>query len=459
MDTSKFKDVIQNVFKNYSSLLVPAVIGLFAVLLFIPTQLMSGKLKKQIMNESITKRGKRIQSLRNSADSRDQWRVEKEYQRAYKNDANEIALLAKQSAQRQLLSYKIFPEPKDMSAFIFEDFGRQFREEVRGLLARVNARDCPTEVELERGLEGLSKGRSRVDRRSDRLIGKEISRSKLTEAKATIEDVLCQEKAESASVYANPTDLSGYKFWEEYEATSWADTIKNCWYWQLGYWIIEDVIDTIDALNTGSNGVFTSPVKRLLGVSFATGGKTSRSKAGGKAADDKPKYVLSIEDVLIRPCTGRFSNGDIDVVHFNVVVVVSAKAILPFMQQLCSAKEHKFRGWDGEAQEQLFKHNQITILESEIKSIDREDSTHKLYRYGDDAVVELDLACEYIFDKAGYDKIKPGFVKESVKEVLKKLEEEKAKTERKQRRTKTKTATKTKTKSGKKSRRELPELP
>ncbi len=457
MDTSKFKDVIQNVFKNYSSLLVPAVIGLFAVLLFIPTQLMSGKLKKQIMNESITKRGKRIQSLRNSAVARDQHIEERKYQRAYKNDANEIALLAKQSAQRQLLSYKIFPEPKDMSAFVFEDFGQQFREVVRGLLARVNARDCPTDIELERGLEGLSKGRSRVDRRSDRLNGRGVSRSRLTEAKATIEDVLCREKAESASVYANPTDLSGYEFWKEYEATSWADTIKDCWYWQLGYWIIEDVVDAVDALNTGSNSVFTSPVKRLLGVSFATGGKTSRSRAGGKAADDKPKYVLSIEDVLIRPCTGRFSKGDIDVVHFNVVVVVSAKAILPFMQRLCSAKEHKFRGWDGEAQEQLFKHNQITILESGIESIDREDSTHRLYRYGDDAVVELDLICEYIFDRAGYDKIKPEFVKESVEEVLKKLEEEKAKAERRQRRTKT--TTETKTKSGKKSRRELPELP
>ena len=153
MGTSKFKDVIQNVFKNYSSLLVPAVIGLFAVLLFIPTQLMSGKLKKQIMNESITKRGKEIQSLRNSAVARDQHIEERKYQDDYKNDANEMALLAKQSAQRQLLSDKIFPEPKDMSAFIFEDFGQQFREAVRGLLARVNARDCPTDIELERGWE------------------------------------------------------------------------------------------------------------------------------------------------------------------------------------------------------------------------------------------------------------------------------------------------------------------
>ena len=60
MDISRFKDVIRSVFKNYSSLLVPAVIGLIALLVFVPTQLMSSKLKKRIVNESITNRGKKI---------------------------------------------------------------------------------------------------------------------------------------------------------------------------------------------------------------------------------------------------------------------------------------------------------------------------------------------------------------------------------------------------------------
>jgi hypothetical protein len=87
------------------------------------------------------------------------------------------------------------------------------------------------------------------------------------------------------------------------------------------------------------------------------------------------------------------------------------------MQQLCSAKQHKFRGFSGEEQEQVFKHNQITVLESNIRSIDREDATHNLYRYGEDAVVVLDLICEYIFDKNGYDEIKPELVKELLKKV------------------------------------------
>jgi hypothetical protein len=360
---------------------------------------MSSKLKNRVENESISI-GKRVQSLSESTVSRNQWEVEQEYQQAYERDANQTALLAKQSSQRPLLSYKIFPKPKDTSTLIFKEFGQRFRGGIDKLIAQAKALDCPTDAELQRGLQGSSLP---------------SSRERLSEVDATITDVLCREKARSALVYANPTDLSGYEFWEEYEYTGMDTAVEDCWYWQLAYWTIEDIFDTIDALNSGSNNVFTSPVKRLLDVSFAV----SNKEIGGKAVAVKPSYVLSIKEVLTDPHTGRFCNDDIDVVHFNVVVVVSTKAVLPFMQQLCSAKQHKFRGFSGEEQEQVFKHNQITVLESNIKSIDRKDTAHNLYRYGEDAVVELNLVCEYIFNKNGYDEIKP----ESVKELLKKVKE------------------------------------
>ena len=410
MDISKFKDLIQRLsfLGNYSSLILPVIIILVGVLLFIPTRLMSSKLKKRIADESISI-GKRVQSLSESTVSRNQWEVEQEYQQAYERDANQVALLAKQSSQRQLLSYKIFPEPKDTSTLIFKEFGRQFRDAVDGLIARVNALDCPTDAELQRALQGSSLPRSR------RGLSRSMGRERLSEVDATITDVLCREKAESAFVYANPADLSGYEFWEEYEYAGMDAAVEDCWYWQLAYWIIEDIVDTIDALNSGSNSVFTSPVKRLLDVNFAASG---RGVGASKKAAARPSYVLSIEGALAEPHTGRFCSDDIDVVHFNVVVV-STKAVLPFMQQLCSAKQHKFRGFSGKEQEQGFKHNQITVLESKIRSIDRENTTHNFYRYGEDAVVELDLICEYIFNKNGYDEIKP----ESVKELLKKLEE------------------------------------
>jgi len=410
MDIPKFKDIIQKLsfIRNYSSLVLPVIITVVAVLLFIPTQLISSKLKKQIENESISL-GRDVQSLSESAVSRDQWEVEQEYQQKYDRDANQTAILVRQSSQRPLLSYKIFPTPKDPSTLIFEQFGQQFRRAADKLIARINALSCPTEAELQKGLQGSSLPSSSLSPSSSSRPGLEEGSKKLSEVEATITDVLCREKAQSAFVYAVPTDLSGYEFWEEYKYTGIDAAVEDCWYWQLAYWVIEDVIDTIDSLNSGSNNVFTSPVKRLMGVNFAAG-----NKGGGGKTAARPSYVLPTKGALTEPHTRRFCNDDIDVVHFHVAVVVGTKAVLPFMQKLCSAKQHKFRGFSGEEQEQPFKHNQITILESNISPIDREDATHHLYRYGDDAVVELDLICEYIFDKKGYDDIKPELVKKSL---------------------------------------------
>jgi len=413
MDISKLKDIIQrlNILKRYSSLLVPVVIAVVAVFLFIPTQLISSRLRKQIATESISRRGKKIKSLSRSAVPSEQWRVEEKYQEDYERDANKVALLAKQSTQRELLSYKIFPEPKDTSTLIFKEFGRQFHSAVDELITRVNARDCPTEAELERNFKSYSPGSPRRGRRGRGSL--KISSRNLSEVEAMITDALCRARAESASVYANPADLSGYESWGEYKYdVGMKESVEDCWYGQLAYWIIEDVIDTIGALNSGSNSVFTSPVKRLLFGSFTTSTSEKRSKK--KEADDKPSYVLSIKEGLAESCTGRICNEDIDVVHFNMAVVVGTKAVLPFMRQLCSAKQHKFKGFFGKEQEQIFKHNQITILESHIEPIDLEDDTHSLYRYGEDAVVKLDLVCEYILNKNGYDEIKPESVRKLV---------------------------------------------
>jgi hypothetical protein len=178
-------------------------------------------------------------------------------------------------------------------------------------------------------------------------------------------------------------------------------------------------------MNSGSNSVLESSVKRLLAIDFGTGaeggvGSGRKTTVGGKVGSRqkttvvRPSYVLTIEEGIAVPFTGRVCNSDIDVVHFNVRLIVNAKEILRFMQQLCSAKQHIIRDPNGQPQNPRYaKHNQITILESRISSINRQDETHDLYRYGEDAVVELDLVCEYVFSKKGYEDIKPLSVKQS----------------------------------------------
>jgi len=420
MDIPQFKDVIQklSVFKRHSSLFVPIVIGLVGALLFVPAQLMSSSLKAQMSEESVMKRSRQITSLRQDTPASDQWKLEQERQMAYKNDANQISLLAKQLTQRQLLSDKIFPGPKDSSMSLFKDFGKEFRNGVDDLLEGVHAGECPTEAELKRSLGGITG--------FGRRIGGRFSRVALSGAGTEIKDALCRSKAEAASVYISPINLSGYAFWGAYQYAGTQEAVEDCWYHQLAYWIMEDVIDTIDAVNSGSNSVFTSPVKRLLSVWFTstepvtgriikTTVSTRRStKSTARIARDMPRYILKIQDGLVLPCTARVCNDDIDVVHFNVRVVLSTKVVLRFMQDLCGAKQHIIRESSGQIGGPRYaKHNQITILESKIASVVRQDETHSLYRYGEDAVVELDLVCEYVFSRKGYDDIKPESVKQS----------------------------------------------
>ena len=400
MDISNFKEILQklSVLKNYSWLVLPVVIILVSVLLFIPTELMSSNLKKQIEKNSVSV-GKQIQNLSKSTVVRDQWQVERGYQDAYKADAEKTALLILQSCQRPLLNYEMFPEPIDKSTLIFETFGEQFRKGIEEMFARIRATGCPTNAELQSSLQRSSI--SGIRRSVSWGLG---SSSGMDEVDSTIIEVLCNDKAKSASVYVNPSDLSGYEFWKEYEYAGMDESIEDCWYWQLGYWIIEDVVDTVEAMNANSKNVFTSPVKRIFNISFS---KSRRGFGQRGGAGGRPGYVITFNEELSEPPTQRSSNGEIDIIHFNVSVVVSSHAILPFMKELCSAKTHKFRGFSGKEPEQEFKHNQITILETSIRPVDQQDKDHNFYRYGEDAVMELELVCEYLLHRKSYEQIKP----------------------------------------------------
>lgn len=402
MDIPRFKVVIRrlSVVRRHSSLFVPVLIALVGVFLFIPAQLMSVKLKRQMSRESVTDGGRQVTSLRQSAVSNDQWLVDRERQQAYKNDANQIMILAEELTKRPLLSEKIFPSPTDASISIFRQFGQRFREGVDEMLKHVKAGECPTKEELDRSLGVVSGRRSRSSRFKRNSSG----------ADDEIREALCLSKAKAANVYCSPLDMSGYEFWGEYQYAGTNEAVEDCWYYQLAYWIIEDITDTIESVNSSSNSVFESPLKRLLGVDFHNAWMTTSSV--GKTKGEKPSYVLTIYEGLAVPYTARVCDGDIDVVHFNVHVLVAADAVLQFMKQLCSAKEHIVRGSSGHIQGAKYaKHNQITILESRITSVDREDEAHGFYRYGEDAVVELSLICEYVFSTKGYDELKPVSIK------------------------------------------------
>jgi hypothetical protein len=401
IDLSKLTDLLKGLkgLRTFSVLIWPAIILLAAGGVLAAALLMGSSLRQKALKDSVPL-GNQISSMLRISPAAAQADVEKKYQEAFENDANLIKQLTEQSSQRELLSYDLFPKPKDTSTLLFTRFGTRYREEIEGLIKKVRGGDCPTKEEIDNAQKA----------------GGGVQFYQQGGPSTRIVEEICQSRAKSLSVYVNPSNISGYDFWNAYQYTNIENSVKDCWFWQVGYWIIEDVFTTAGAMNAGSANVFSSPVKRLERVGFATPDALyAGSGTASRGGQDKPKYVTKPEEQLTESFTGRTSNDDMDVVHFSIVVVLNSKSIIPFMRELCSAKEHKFTGYNGQETARVFKHNQITILESRARPVDVKSLDHQYYRYGADSVFEVEMVCEYIFNKQGYDAIKPESVKGTVK--------------------------------------------
>jgi len=443
-------------FKNNVALLVAVGLVVVALLLFIPTRIFASRLVKTM--EQSAQMGRTIKSQIGQLEEGVKARQLQPYINAYARDVNQIENLVKQTTLRELLSYRLFPDTNESSILLFEEFSRAYRRGIDAMLQSVKAGAPPTDTEISTALKqapqqgmgmyggaygggygpygGGPGGRPPSGRSPSPMSGMSspygrgmgMSSFAMTDAQYKIFEMLCKEKAQAAGVYAGPVDptgmptIAGYLYWDDWKFENRDNAYKDCWYWQMGYWMIEDVMTTVREMNKTSSSVLDAPVKRVMNVNFVltqTLGRSMRrvGRGGGmrgKKTGDNPTYVTSAKDALTTPCTGRYSGEIFDVMQFEIRVVVDAKDTLAFMKQLCAAKEHKFAGWKGNEPVQKFLHNQITILESTTAPVDPEGPEHIAYEYGDAPVVELDLFCEYLFSKAAYEDVKPQQVKDDI---------------------------------------------
>ena len=428
------KDVLKKLsfLKNNLALLVPIIIVIVALLLFIPTSILGGRLRATMEEQSV-RIGKQVDSLLRDVNSVGQAEAMEEYINAYTQDVNAIEAMISQTVERELLSYNLFPDTNETSLLLYEDFGRAYRQGIEAILARMNAGASPTDEEIATALKSAPRktmrgmgggygdpyggmgmrGGGGSSRRSYRMMGP-------TDRK--IVDQICLDRAGRLGVYAGPADIAGYAYWDEWKFEDKDSAYKDCWYWQLGYWIIEDVGETVRAMNDGYDSLLRAPVKRLMSVDFEMKrarrqGRGGRRRAVEATDSQRPTYATDTRDALTTPCTGRFTSAEkgIDVVQFDVRLVVNVDHVVPFMEELGHAKSHKFRGFDGKEPEQTFLHNQISVLESSVSPVDKEGRSHDLYRYGDLPVVELDLRCEYVFHRTlAFEGIKPQQIKDEL---------------------------------------------
>jgi hypothetical protein len=417
-----------SILKNNVSLLVAVIIIVVSILLFIPTKLISSGLKKQIKALSLSYVNE-IQRYKPIIQPEAQMDLEEMRLTAMAEDVNKIGILAMQTTQRQYLNkdaFTIEPNNPFFSPSTFTRFGELYCSEIDRFIAEDKAGACISEAELKLTLENQT---TSFGRKTDTIDTSTLTRPRQSSSvlssynaiQIKMIDQICEQKAALLSYYVTPESLSGYTYWKEYKYEDFDNAVKDCWYFQLGNWIIQDIFKTIQNMNSGHTNVLDAPVKRLMETSFnlginrpvfldfSTGGDQITETRSSAERGDRPKYMLSGKDVLTETCTNRYCNIDTDITQFRIKLIIRSDALFEFMKELCSEKEHVYT--DESGKDHNFKHNQITILESSIRSIDTESADHELYRYGENNVSEVDLVCEYSFVKKGYDDIKPETIK------------------------------------------------
>lgn len=408
--------------KKYTSLLIPAGIALFGVIFIVLTVMFAGPLKEKMAKSA--RQGQTVDRLIGSAHSTKDVENETYYQNQLEDDSKKVEQLARQTTQRDLIAYDIFPEPDDSSVQIFSSFGKKYRIAIEGLLKKANARSAPTsnEISSELAKRGSSKKTTKTRQRFKRV--------KRGDAFDLMKDAFLKKRAGEMSLYATAKIFDWYSFWEDqYSFVNEETAVKHCWYSQMAYWVYEDVVESVKSLNSGSSSVFNSDVKRLVGVNFTRNAdylkETNRKSSGhsslfsgSSTQGDVPEYILKAQEEGVfgfNPWTARICDDNIDVIHFSVAVIISADSVFSFIKELCSEKEHSFKGYLKEQAPARFKRNQVSVLQYLQEPIDQTAIEHARYRYGDKAVVKLSLTCEYIFNRSGYDEIKPTSIIDSLK--------------------------------------------
>jgi len=353
------------------------------------------------------------------------------------NDAKVIMTLARETTLRPLISNEVFPKPSGSSPDIkYQKFARSYCRVVDGYLSRMAAGQRPslaeeTKVEQEYLNRTVTNQRSRMGQSGT---GSQVEK--------LIKDLRRQQSQEIA-VYAGPQVFCGYDYWEDHDAAGDRETLLlDTWFIQLAHWIQEDVVLTIQQINGDSKSVATSPIKRLIEISFGgpdagsgSGSSSQRKRSSSKrvsqdqvvsrrvsnSEDQLPEYVIKDQSgrdeasgalgEMTTSWTQRVSNDLVDVLHFEMAVIIDSREVTDFIIVLQSEKTSTVDPSDGSVRDQN-KRNQITVLQIQHEPVDVDGEQEAGYYYGQASLTTLRLICEYIFFREGYAKLMPKPVKE-----------------------------------------------
>ncbi len=359
-------------------------------------------------------------------------------------DAQKVILLARQTSNRPLIYQKVFPKPWEASSKII--YYRNFADAYYKLIDRfigeyLGGGPRPSPAEEEKIREEYRKTSVDGGRGMGGAFSMGASRTRVAETpEAILIDELRRDRAGQINVYVSPDSFCCYDYWKNHDGTGNAEALlMDSWFTQVAAWIEEDVVLSINQVNNRDASVLKNPVKRLIEISFAGGpatpsgdrATTSSARTGTSSRQREslvgrreqgsesylPDYVIRksssdsrdeqevLTGTMTTSMTKRASDEFIDVVHFELAVIVDTTAVIDFINALQSLKHNR-------QDPDLHKRNQISVLEYVLEPVDVEQEIAAGYHYGPASLGVMRIVCEYFFFKSGYEKDKPEPVKQ-----------------------------------------------
>ncbi len=365
-----------------------------------------------------------------------------------KTDEETVNNFCTKTSSRPLLYKNVFPSAKaDESKIHYIRFAEEYTKAIDRLYGNsgLNAGDKPTQLEEKNYLEDSR--RTRTTGGGGAGIGMEIGYATggMGNASGSADQKLLAEyrenKANDISIYADQTSFVLYDFWKLHDGKSGTPTTLqiDSWLSQIAFWIQEDVVISINKINDKNKSVKENPIKRLVEISFAglqtqTGSANAKIGGGGMAGGGMPMpamgkltsgslisriggintlpgYVIKpssssntsetsspYKNSLATPWSNRFCDELIDVLHFNISVIMASDDVNEFINALQSPRANI----DGTNQR-----NQITVLEYNIIPVNVQTEELSGYYYGSGAISKVEYVCEYVFFKDGYSDFVP----------------------------------------------------
>lgn len=307
-------------------------------------------------------------------------------------ESRKMLMIAEQINQqnRQLLVENELPRPHSTDQIRFQQaYGGFFVD----LQAKMHGGTPPTAEQIKSASEQMWKRKFQPRIFNTNGISNEQQvKAQFDEEVKRLPDDLKNQVAQNSMVYVDPAAFDVVTAITNAAAGSLPPESPVIFWAQIGMWIQQDVAGTIMETNKSAANVIAAPVKRLRRMEMPKGfvtnfkqGEGGQPMAGGSLNEPLPK-------VKAVSATGRVSNPLFDVAHFTITVDVDAEQIPAFLREL---NRNRF----------------LTVLRTDLMSVDSGTEQAAGYVYGDKPVVTLTLTCETLFMRSWLAKLMPDSIK------------------------------------------------